>query len=56
MNTYNSKIIYSDFIKSNGKLFLANRNTTQTLVHHKFCVIDNEITLTGSLIGQQELH
>jgi len=48
MNTYNSKIVYSKFIDSNGKLYLASRNPVQTLVHHKFCLIDEEIIITGS--------
>jgi replicative DNA helicase len=48
MNTFESKIKYSDLTDSNGKLYLANRNPVQTLVHHKFCLIDDSLIMTGS--------
>lgn len=48
MNTNESKIKFVDFLDSNGNLYLTNRSPAQTLVHHKFCIIDDELMITGS--------
>ncbi|MEO0684685.1 MAG: DnaB-like helicase C-terminal domain-containing protein [Cyanobacteria bacterium J06649_11] len=47
-NIADSNIDFKKFIDSRGKFYLANRNEVNTLVHHKFCVIDDRVVITGS--------
>lgn len=37
---------FSEIIKAGGSIYIANRNIG--FMHHKFCVVDNTITITGS--------
>jgi hypothetical protein len=46
--TRNCSIEYSKLEFCGGKVFLINNENTGTLMHNKFCVIDNSITITGS--------
>lgn len=45
--TRNCQIDYSDLVKCGGKLFQINESYG-TLMHNKFCVIDDNIIITGS--------
>jgi hypothetical protein len=46
--TRNCSINYSKLESCGGKVFLINNEITGTLMHNKFCVIDNTTTITGS--------
>lgn len=41
-------IDYSKLVDAGGKLFLIDNETTGTLMHNKFCIIDGNVTITGS--------
>jgi phosphatidylserine/phosphatidylglycerophosphate/cardiolipin synthase-like enzyme len=42
-----SGIDYEKLIKAGGKLYW-QENTSQSLMHHKFCIIDKKTVITGS--------
>ncbi len=46
--TRNCSIDYNRLEKCGGKLYQINNETTGTLMHNKFCVLDNKDTITGS--------
>lgn len=46
--TRNCSINYQELEKNGGRLYLINGNVNGTLMHNKFCVIDDTTTITGS--------
>lgn len=47
-NTFESSLDFNDLLDAQGLFFIVNRNENSTLVHHKFCIIDDKIVITGS--------
>lgn len=43
-----SSKFFNQIIACNGKVYLLDKNTQDGILHHKFCVIDREIVITGS--------
>jgi len=48
INTFQSKIGYKNLVDSSGNIYLANKNLNRAIVHNKYCIIDEQITITGS--------
>lgn len=48
VNLYNKEINYIELVHANGDLFIANRTEPDTILHHKFCIIDDRKVITGS--------
>ena len=48
MNLFNSKINFQEIIDCGGVFLLANGTNNNSLMHHKFCIIDDEKVITGS--------
>ncbi|WP_421798594.1 phospholipase D-like domain-containing protein [Haliscomenobacter sp.] len=47
-NFLNAKINFRHLIESGGKLYLACRTTSDSFMHHKFCIIDDSVLINGS--------
>lgn len=47
-NIHNKGIDFSELINSGGEFFLSSRTSNNSLMHHKFCIIDGAAVITGS--------
>ena len=47
-NLFNSKVNYMDLVQKRGEFYLANRTPHNSILHHKFCIIDEKLLITGS--------
>ncbi len=48
INTVESKLDFVKLAKSNAEYYITNDSPVNCLVHHKFCIIDDNIIITGS--------
>lgn len=48
INLVQTELNYGELVSAGGSFYLANRTPLNSLMHHKFCVIDRIKTITGS--------
>ena len=48
INLRNSGLEFNQLIQCGGELFIIPKQSSNNIMHHKFCVIDRNIVITGS--------